>query len=129
MPQWDKNTLMAKSEVALAVLLEKLDDITQQCDQYQYAGGGPLMDDAKFQVSPGASARRVVAHQERRIRLPSHMADTPVVVVPDILARVARTRRAVAVDAAGGSVLHMASNTHSSTANLQAPGDQSHNSN
>lgn len=72
-PQWDKNTLMAKSEVALAVLLEKLDDITQQCDQYQYAGGGPLMDDAKFQVSPGASARRVVAHQERRIRLPSHI--------------------------------------------------------
>lgn len=51
-PLWSKRTLLTKTEVALGGLLEQLDQVADQCSQHQQAGGGPLMNEEKFQASP-----------------------------------------------------------------------------
>ncbi|KAK3923091.1 FERM and PDZ domain-containing protein 4, partial [Frankliniella fusca] len=70
-PVWTKRTLLAKTEVALGGLLEQLDQVADQCSQHQQAGGGPLMNEDKFQVareSLSAEARQLVTASKQLVR-------------------------------------------------------------
>lgn len=59
-PMWTKRTLLAKTEVALGGLLEQLDQVADECSQHQQSGGGPLMNEDKFQASVRAAVRFIL---------------------------------------------------------------------
>ncbi|KAJ1531887.1 hypothetical protein ONE63_000535 [Megalurothrips usitatus] len=70
-PAWSKRTLLAKTEVALGGLLEQLDQVADQCSQHQHAGGGPLMNEDKFQLardSLSAEARQLVTSSKQLVK-------------------------------------------------------------
>jgi len=56
-PTWSRRTLLAKTDLALACLLNELDQTAEECRRAQQAGGGAAMDEAKFQVSPWLFSR------------------------------------------------------------------------
>lgn len=82
----DGEALLAKTDVAMAGLLIKLDQVAAQCSAAQSAGGGTSIDEDKFQRARNELTEQTLALVTASKFLVASMSDMTLITLPDHLA-------------------------------------------
>lgn len=81
----DGEALLAKTDVAMAGLLIKLDQVAAQCSVAQSAGGGTSIDEEKFQRARNELTEQTLALVTASKFLVASMSDMTLITLPDHL--------------------------------------------
>ncbi|KAH8414021.1 hypothetical protein KR222_002345, partial [Zaprionus bogoriensis] len=81
----DGEALLAKTDVAMAGLLIKLDQVAAQCSAAQSAGGGTSIDEEKFQRARNELTEQTLALVTASKFLVASMSDMTLITLPDHL--------------------------------------------
>ncbi|XP_064546505.1 uncharacterized protein LOC135434070 isoform X1 [Drosophila montana] len=81
----DGEALLAKTDVAMAGLLIKLDQVAAQCSAAQSAGGGTSIDEDKFQRARNELTEQTLALVTASKFLVASMSDMTLITLPDHL--------------------------------------------
>ncbi|XP_068156197.1 uncharacterized protein [Drosophila tropicalis] len=81
----DGDALLAKTDVAMAGLLIKLDQVAAQCSAAQSAGGGSSIDEEKFQRARNELTEQTLALVTASKFLVASMSDMTLIALPDHL--------------------------------------------
>ncbi|XP_060646092.1 uncharacterized protein LOC132784471 [Drosophila nasuta] len=81
----DGEALLAKTDVAMAGLLIKLDQVAAQCSAAQSAGGGASIDEEKFQRARNELTEQTLALVTASKFLVASMSDMTLITLPDHL--------------------------------------------